>query len=188
EPITGQALMSRWRQGLHDGLRGGADTSRLLNDVVALARDTQGTTETVAAFVKTWGPLWLCRTPAHHAYGRRCYWQPGQHIFWGGRARPCSWRPVEEGSAFVREARQAVTVLQIAGKLRNNTLIDQAIWTRMGIRPPAPALPDQRRALMSALHARLVVHGDLHMSTTWFSNLTEPVLALTSKVGFIHAV
>src|SRR5262249_29450524 len=44
EPITGQALMSRWRQGLHDGLRGGADTSRLLNDVVALARDTQGTT------------------------------------------------------------------------------------------------------------------------------------------------
>src|SRR5262249_39671276 len=65
---------------------------------------------------------------------------------------------------------------------------DTAIWTRMGIRPPAPSLPDQRRTLMGALHDRLAIHGELHLQAEWFPNLTEPALSFTSKIGFIHAV
>jgi hypothetical protein len=190
ETFNAQSLLSRWRRGMSAGGLGGSETSRLLNNFMQLARkrSSEVLEQIVAEFVRTWGPLWLCRTPDHHAHGRGCYWNPGQRIYWAGTTELCSWQPVEEVAAFVAEAQQASAVVRAAAGLRNNTPVAQDILECTGITARVHTIADQRRELIQIVQNRLNIHSDLRMRVIWVQNRTEPQLSLVSKLGFIHAV
>jgi hypothetical protein len=99
------------------------DTSDLLNDFLKLAPDpdaelTQEFLEAAAAkvkkFAERWGPLWKCITPEHQGFywAEGCYWP--SPLYWDYRpgGKPCSWRPVEEVSAFLRRSQQANALIR----------------------------------------------------------------------------
>src|SRR5262249_34453598 len=106
------------------------DTFGLLNQFLGLAQE-EGTAQglsKVVAFVKRWGPLWLCRTPGHdrNLFGQ-CYWSRPMHEN-SAYEEPCSWNPFESAVTFVEVARQAHAVLTAARLLRDNKPVPDDMW------------------------------------------------------------
>jgi DNA-directed RNA polymerase subunit RPC12/RpoP len=193
ERVTAEGLLKRVRKG-GSGTWGGANPSGLLNDFLRLAHEgadlgslSKRVIDRVVAFVQHWGPLWMCRTPDHHVYRGQCFWDPQQGLFWGRSAKPCSWRPVEEVRAFVREARRAKAVIWAAGRLRQGRRVEAELWKDMGVR--WPPIQDQWHTLIKAVSHRLALHGRLQLDFVWFPPKgTPPKLHLRGPMGFIHVV
>jgi len=180
---------------LRDGMggvrssRGGADPSGLLNDFLRLVPKERAlpgdkeqarrqreaeeakTIDQVVTFVKTWGPLWLCRTLKHFGHKRTCFWEPQQSVYWGGTASLCSWSPVEEVYAFIREAQQAEKTVEAISELRRGNLDEKA-----------------QLELKDKIENRLARHGHLQVEVNWSAHRTQPKWLLLSKIGFIHTV
>lgn len=106
------------------------DTSGLLNEFLGLAQEevTAKALSKVVAFVKRWGPLWLCRTPGHdrNLFGH-CYWSRPIHESYAYE-EPCSWDPFESAVTFIEVARQAKAVLSAAKLLRENKAVPDDVW------------------------------------------------------------
>jgi hypothetical protein len=177
EKVSADTMITRARRG-YQGYRGGATPSGLLKDFLKLALP-ETVIERVVTFVKRWGPLWLCRTPKHHAEHRICFWQPRQAVYWSGTTTLCSWHPVEEVYAFVREAQQAKMVVEAIGELRRLKLLEDENKTSI-----TKQIVDIREAILS----RLTLHGQLELRVNWRAHPSQPKLLLLSKIGFIHAV
>jgi hypothetical protein len=177
EKVSADTMIARARRG-YQGYRGGATASGLLKDFLKLALP-ETAIEQVVTFVKRWGPLWLCRTPTHHAEHRICFWQPRQAVYWSGTTTLCSWHPVEEVYAFVREAQQAKVVVEAIGELGRLKLREDENKT---------SITKQMKDIREAILSRLRLHGQLELRVNWIARPSQPKLLLLGKIGFIHAV
>jgi hypothetical protein len=208
ERFSTQSLLARARKGFGVA-RGGANPAGLLDSFLRLAdkdldlskQERHEYVKTrVAAFVKRWGPLWLCTTSPHAAHGRRCYWHPREAFYWGGTTTPCTWHPVEEVYAFLDEARQAKTALETMAELKGadqeglfRAVREASRAAKEGRADPSSIqdwqpLLQKRQSLIERINKRLRIHRCLGEELLWLPDMREPTMRLAHPIGFLPAV
>lgn len=180
------------------------DTSGLLNEFLGLAQEevtTKGLSK-VVAFVKRWGPLWLCRTPGHdrNLFGQ-CYWSRPIHENYAYE-EPCSWDPFESAVTFIEVARQANAVLTAARLLWDNKPVPDDVWDTLKpkyfldrymtvSRSMLLALSDTGDIPQRKLYLSLIVNehlGDLGIPRLLLQWTPDVKLLLVNGLGFIRSV
>jgi len=175
----------------------------LLNEFLGLAQEevTAKALSKVVAFVKRWGPLWLCRTPGHdrNLFGH-CYWSRPVHECYAYE-EPCSWDPFESAVTFIEEARQANAVLTAARLLWENKPVPEGVWDTLKPKNFLDPYMTVSRSRLLALSDIPFPHRKLYLSlivTEHLSDLGTPrfllqltpdrKLLLVNGLGFIRSV
>jgi hypothetical protein len=191
--ITGGWRSDRWGPVFEDmgfaalqeiGWQAPSSTAGLLGDFLRLARDASSrkALEQVQAFAMKWGPLWMCR--AHSSY---CHvGKSTPPIMLDGRTDPCGWAAVEEVQEFLKKAREAKAVVEVAERLQQGRAIPASFWKHI---PYTGGIPheDPELCLTAVINIYLYLNGGQRLWFAWTSE-SPPRLWVQNSLGFIRAV
>jgi hypothetical protein len=168
------------------GWRWRDDTQTLLEDLVKLAVEefTESCYESIAGFVKKWGPLWVCRNASHgECYLPRLHLRP-----WD--TNPCTWAPMEEVKEFWRLAWELKAVLEINAALQKERAASRKLLQHLRLFKTTD-LPLDPSGLKIALLMTVQSHLDrpgsgLNVVMQWSPDDPRPTLELRNRLGFLH--
>jgi hypothetical protein len=158
------------------------DPSDLWDDIQYVADDRYSDDHQVREFASLWGPLWLCRNPAHG----QCHWS------WKGAVQqhsPCLWRHEEEVQTFVQLAKYILAVVDAALDILEGGVIAPEHLAEMGWHKKDRALPPivQRQKLLQIINQPFCAIGGPRLQLTWDEG-NPPRLEWSRGFGVVHTL